>query len=473
MDTIKKYDRFELELEGPSSGNPYRDVELWADFTLGHRVVSVRGFYDGDGRYKVRFMPDAEGEWSYRTRSSLPALDDSSGRITVVGAKGHGPVQVVGSGFAHADGTPFVPVGTTCYAWVHQSRELRDQTVRTLSDGPFNKIRMCVFPKDYRYNQNEPDFFAFPGSLADGFQFDRFNPTFFEMFEEELSRLAQLGIQADIILFHPYDRWGFQALDPVVERAYLEYVTARWASFDNVWWSMANEWDLMKHKTVQDFHRYFQIVQQEDPYNHLRSVHNCRQFYDHALPWVTHSSIQRSDTEHSRDWLQQYGKPVVIDECCYEGDIPEGWGNISARELLRRQWTAVVNGGWPGAHGETYYNDEEILWWSKGGKLIGDAPARINFLREILEDAPIATLSPSETRRHPSCLAAEDEYLLYYLGFQQASWKPLTLPEGKRYQVDVIDTWDMTITTLDGTFEETVTIPLPGKEYMAIRARAV
>ena len=67
----------------------------------------------------------------------------------------HGPVMVRNQHhFAYADGTPHFPFGTTCYAWVHQSEDLQRQTLETLRTAPFNKIRMCVFPKSYEYNHN-------------------------------------------------------------------------------------------------------------------------------------------------------------------------------------------------------------------------------------------------------------------------------------------------------------------------------
>ncbi len=472
--TAEQYCRFEVTMDGPSSGNPYREVELFADFRLAHRTVSVRGFYDGEGEYRLRFMPDEPGEWTWATRSNAQALDGRTGIMTVAPATAgnHGPVTVVGTRFAYADRTPYIPVGTTCYAWAHQDNAMRDETIATLAAGPFTKIRMCVFPKHYRYNLNEPEHFVFPGSLDAGFDTDRFNPDFFSAFEADLDRLLDLGIEADLILFHPYDRWGFQSLPQDVEERYLAYVVARLASFRNVWWSMANEWDFMKQKNEQDFHRYFRIVAREDPYAHPRGVHNGHTFYDHTLPWVTHASIQRSDTERCAEWVSRYGKPVVIDECCYEGDIREGWGNISARELMRRQWTAVANGGWPGAHGETYYNEEEVLWWSKGRRLIGEAPARIAFMRRILEEAPVERLSARRANWDLVCLNAGDDYMLYYLGFQRPSWKDLALPEGRTYTIDVIDTWEMTVTPLDGTFSGEVRVPLPAKEYQAIRASA-
>jgi hypothetical protein len=57
---------FEFTMEGPFVGNPFTDVQLTATFALGRRLVTVDGFYDGGGKYKVRFMPDAEGEWGLR-----------------------------------------------------------------------------------------------------------------------------------------------------------------------------------------------------------------------------------------------------------------------------------------------------------------------------------------------------------------------------------------------------------------------
>ena len=39
--------------------------------------------------------------------------------------------------------------------------------------------------------------------------------------------------------------------------------------------------------------------------------------------------------------------------------------------------------------------------------------------------------------------------------------------------MDVIDTWAMTVETLDGIFEDQVEIELPGRPYVAMRVRMV
>lgn len=116
---------FELTLRGPADGNPFIDVRISARFYTHSRSFQVHGFYDGV--HKVRFMPDQQGQWEYVTSSSVPMLDAVQGRFNVTSPTqgNHGPVRVTSTfHFAYADGTPYRPVGTTLYAWIHQPEEL-------------------------------------------------------------------------------------------------------------------------------------------------------------------------------------------------------------------------------------------------------------------------------------------------------------------------------------------------------------
>lgn len=60
---------------------------------------------------------------------------------------------------------------------------------------------------------------------------------------------------------------------------YIKYITARLASFRNVWWSMANEWDYVKAKTVDDWKLLTKTVVENDPYRHLCSIHGATATY--------------------------------------------------------------------------------------------------------------------------------------------------------------------------------------------------
>ncbi|MBU2531302.1 MAG: DUF5060 domain-containing protein, partial [Alphaproteobacteria bacterium] len=376
----------ELSFEGPASGNPFVDVSFEAIFTTDARELTVPGFYDGGGTYCVRLLPDEEGSWTFVTRSNAVELDGLSGCVEVGPARqgDHGPVRAHGLHFRFADGSRYINVGTTAYAWNHQSTELQEQTLKTLSEAPFTKIRMCVFPKHYRYNETEPELYPFrlvkkgasawPATQAESgwaWDFDEINPAYFRHLEMRIAQLGQIGIEADLILMHPYDRWGFDHMSPTQDDRYLKYVVSRLAAFPNVWWSMANEYDLMPNKSLADWDRYIRIISETDAFGHMLSSHNCFAFYDYRHPAITHCSIQHEETRLSAKWREQYRKPVSIDECCYEGDISEAWGNISGQEMVHRFWSGVVNGG-SVTHGETYYNDSETIWWAKGGKLIGE-----------------------------------------------------------------------------------------------------
>ncbi len=461
---IERWGIFELAFEGPEEGNPFLDVELSARFKQGDRVLAPDGFYDGGG-YRVRFMPDTPGEWTYRTRSNRRELDGRTGRFTCVQPSpgNHGPVRVRNTHyFAYADGTPYFQVGTTCYAWTHQGEELEAQTLATLKKSPFNKMRMCVFPKSYVYNRNEPRYYPFKGSRKKQ-DCTRFNPEYFRHFEQRVGQLRDLGIEADLILFHPYDRWGYKRMDRETDDRYLRYVVARLAAYRNVWWSMANEFDFMKRKKLSDWDRFFQIVVKHDPYGHLRSIHNGRRWYDHSKPWVTHASVQSSNFGRARELRKKYRKPIVFDECKYEGDIPQGWGNISAADLVRHFWMGTMAGCYVG-HGETYKHPKEILWWSKGGVLHGRSPARIAFLRKIMEEVSFEDMTPLELSAGHYVLS--DPGKRYFIYCTRPGPATLRLPGDRPYRVDAIDTWHMTTRALQNAAPGPFTMTAPGADYL-------
>jgi hypothetical protein len=478
VSVVPMYGRFELVLDGPSHGNPFVDVALMATVDTPSGTVDVPGFYDEAGIYRLRYLPLEIGEHRFRTSSNARSLDGIEGGFQVSEAEPgqHGPVRVERTfHFSHADGTRYLPIGTTAYAWTHQGDALEEQTLATLAEAPFNKIRMCIFPKSYLYNENEPVRYPFVGGIDHGFDLQRFDVSYWRHLEERIRQLAELGIQADIILFHPYDRWGFATMDAAADDRYLSYAIARLASFGNVWWSLANEYDLMPAKSNADWERFASIVQRDDPTNHLLSIHNCFDFYDYSRPWVTHASVQRRDlyktAEMTTEWRELWHKPVVIDECAYEGDIDQGWGNITGVEMVRRFWEGAVRGGYVG-HGETYLRSDEILWWSKGGELRGSSPERIAFLRAVLEDAP-REIEPIAIDWDTPSAGVDGEYYLFYYGFNQPRFRRFLWDPTVAYTVDVIDTWNMTIERLPGVCRGRFTVDLPARPYIALRFQAV
>jgi hypothetical protein len=462
----------EIVLEGPSHGNPFIDVDLEALLTNGDTTLRVGGFYDGDGRYAVRFLPPTAGHWELRVSSTARSLDGVEGVIEVTPGHAPGPVRVADRfHFAHADGTPFAPVGTTAYAWTHQSDELMDQTIDTLASAPFTKIRRCVFPKHYLYNANEPTHFVWARNDDDSFDNTRFDALFWHRLEARLRQLDGFGIQADLILFHPYDRWGFANQAAAVDDRYLRYLVRRLSAFPNVWWSLANEYDLLTDKTEADWERIAGVIRAEDHVGHLLSIHNWVEPWDFASDWATHCSIQRGDQLQAiSGWRKQWGKPVLMDEIGYEGDLDQGWGNLTSEEFVQRFWEIALRGGYA-THGETFWAENDVIWWAKGGLLRGDSPERIAFLEALRAEAPGKRFDPLPSDWDTVTGGVAGEYELTYFGTHRPLFRDVGIPPGMTARVDVVDTWNMTVTPVPGTHTDSVRVQLPARPYMAIRLR--
>jgi hypothetical protein len=155
-------------------------------------------------------------------------------------------------------------------------------------------------------------------------------------------------------------------------------------------------------------------------------------------------------------------------------------------------------------HGETFFQEDEVIWWAKGGVLKGESVARIRFLKDLLSSLPqnIESLShqkasnPNESkptgneentdyftvalfklpeaernRRILELIPARvggPDYLLEYLGRECSAFRNLELPDAGRYQVEIIDAWEMTRRVFVGEASGQVRVTLPAKEGIAL-----
>jgi hypothetical protein len=67
---VERWAVLEVSLSGPASGNPYLEVSCSALFSQGDQRITVPGFGDGGGTYKVRLSPPTTGEWRCRASTS-------------------------------------------------------------------------------------------------------------------------------------------------------------------------------------------------------------------------------------------------------------------------------------------------------------------------------------------------------------------------------------------------------------------
>ncbi len=498
---------FEIRLEGRAPEGSESLTDFQAVFTLNGKKKIVTGFYAGNQIYKVRFYPQEPGTCTWEITSSLSLRGELTGIRECEPATGHGMVRAKGLHFRYEDGSRYMPFGTTVYALLYQKESLINQTMKTLKESTFNKVRMCVFPKHFDFNDNEPELFPFEKQDR---KFDINTPcySFWDKLEQRIAELGEAGIEVDLILFHPYDCWGFSELSKEECKIYLDYLVRRISAYPNVWWSLANEYDLLEHFAESWWTEFAEFIHEKDRYGHLLSNHNCLPYWDFSNKYTTHCSIQDVCVSRVPDFQEKYKKPVIFDEVCYEGNLMYTWGNISGFELVNRFWICCVLGGYC-THGETFMDTNDILWWSKGGELHGESPKRIAFLKQILEElpediepveSPVMSLTyqevcekvrkNEETDRFFKILAKMSEvrfqdykdrfreicghcgknvYLWYY-GRQCISVTELELPEEEKYDIEIIDVWEMTREKVLSEAGGKITVELPGKEGIAVIA---
>ena len=515
---MKQYEVFQMKFCGKEMAEDQVNVPVKAEFTLGGKTTEVRGFCTGEGNFAVRYLPLESGTCTYRVE--YPGADgrteilEGSEEVAPAESGTHGPVRTAGTAFAYEDGSSYIPFGTTIYALPAQSGAQIEQTLETLKQAPFNKLRMCVFPKYYDFNREDPELFPFErGEGEKKWNVRRPCFAFWDKLDDILIRLNNLGIEADLILFHPYDCWGFSELSMEKAKTYLEYVVRWLAAFPNIWWSLANEYDLMDY-TEGEWKEFAAFIGAMDPWGHLLSNHNFVHPWDFADKNTTHCCLQSSDAVKIPDLLKKYEKPVMYDEVGYEGNIPYNWGNLSAFEEVNRFWKIFCYGGYA-THGETFMekmDDSQVLWWSKGGTLKGESPKRIGFMKELAYSLP-ALMTFYETRQVPEtqeelrklvdsgqpgisdnsvfrcmCRITEPEFehmrdfmsqpvlhhgdqvFLAYLGDACTICGMMELPQTGKYRVDVIDVWEMTRKNVLEEVNGSVQVPLPGKTGMAVLA---
>ena len=189
------------------------------------------------------------------------------------------------------------------------------------------KFRMGLFGHPYDFNHEEPE--RFPFASREGGTFDLCQPdeTSCTAFEEDLKRLQTSSCST------PYDHWGFARMKKEERLSCLRKAARRLAAFPNVWWSLANEYDRMDRFDRSWWKDFAACLHEEDPCGHLLSNHQCITEWDFADPNTTHVCLQSSAVMRTPLDQEKFKKPVLFDECAYEGNIPYNWDNITGQEL--------------------------------------------------------------------------------------------------------------------------------------------
>jgi hypothetical protein len=198
-------------------------------------------FWDGGKIWKVRFAPDAVGDWTWRARCAADAgLDGQLGAFTCTPYQGdnpfyrHGPLQVAANGryLVHHDGTPYFWLVDTAWNGALKSAAADWQTY--LADRArkhFTGIQYVV--TQWRAAEQNAE-----GQVAyTGFDAIRIQPEFFRRIDERTRAVNEHGLLAVPVLLWTLGEAEENPGQLPEDQAILlaRYLTARLGAWHTAW----------------------------------------------------------------------------------------------------------------------------------------------------------------------------------------------------------------------------------------------
>ena len=411
--TIGQYHTHDFAFSAGVNGNPF-DVELKGEFTgPGGVRLTIPGFYDGKGTWKIRFSPTGTGHWSLRTISDTPALNGrAESEIQCEPNRSneiHGGLLVDPlhpHHFIYQDGTRYLLMGYECdWLWGlgmedPQRKEMR-RLIRQMADNGFNHVLVNVYAYDttwspgrkHQWDLGPAPLYPWEGTNEKP-DHSRLNPEYFQRYDEMVEALREQGIVAHLMLkvYNKLVNWPQPGSRD--EERYFRYVTARYQADCNVVWDFSKESYYEKDKVLQS--RLIDLIRANDAYHRLTTAHD-NDVYDWDAARNANLDF-RTDQQHT-DWSEMIAFdrnlrawPVLNAEFGYE-KAPDGLPSYRVQqdwpEVLRRAYRIYLAGG----YGAYYYHNTawDVI------KIDPEPPGyrRFRQLKETLSELPYWEMVPS------------------------------------------------------------------------------
>jgi hypothetical protein len=276
--------------------NPFADVVVDGLFTSpSGKTMTIPGFYDGEGTWRIRFCPAEEGTWAFRTLSRPHSPDlEQRGSVHVTPSDRLGTLRVTpgqGWGFQDERGAPVFILGDTVYnlfGMAHCGGDVEGFMERRARQG-FNLLRVRVPVSPFHPPEGYSDWqtrrtWAWGGS-EQAPRFDRFNLDYFATVDRVVQKAEELGLGLEMIM----EAWGFefpfnsrQIFTPEWEELWLRTLIARYDAYNCVSiWTLMNEYEYYPngdwhYKPVADrwAMRVGRWVKGLAQHGHIVAVHN-------------------------------------------------------------------------------------------------------------------------------------------------------------------------------------------------------
>ncbi|MBK9139095.1 MAG: DUF5060 domain-containing protein [Verrucomicrobia bacterium] len=333
--TVPRWGRFEAVITNAVGyRDPFRDVKLQVRYTRPDgRVIEFPGFYDGGAQWRLRFMPDEVGEWSY-TAAFTDGSHGATGRF--ICAPSDLPGLVVPHvpnpiWFGFADGSPFLMrslhVGDRFFA-----RNWDDP------DNPDDGNRRAAF-LDWAQAQGYNTLSIASHYLnrqSDGRGHGWDTPRLWPLDPAEFRHLERMldDLAARRIVVFPFA--GFFGRDadfpraPEDQRLYLEYTVARLGPYWNMLFNVAGPEPLLRNSpylTYAELNQMAEWVRELDVFGRPLTIHNeTGDDVFRGEPWFGFGTLQGPKTRNRR-WLAEVllrnhhpARPLYAQETLWPGN---------------------------------------------------------------------------------------------------------------------------------------------------------
>jgi hypothetical protein len=360
---VPLWGRFEAAFTAEEDTSP--DADLAVEFTSpSGRQRAVPGFWDGGRTWRVRFLPDEEGTWRFRSRARRgTGLDGQAGRFTCrkldLAAGGnpflrHGPVVVSANGrhLQHLDGTPFFWLADT--AWTGAALSDKDDWDTYLDDRAKKRFSAVQFNTLCPWRTAATDADGKTGFTGE--KKVRLNPDYFRRLDARIDAVNAHGLLAAPVLIwanRPADPGNALPEEDVVKL--LRYQVARYGAH-HVLWVMAGD-NGYKGEQGERWRRIGGAV-----------FGNNR----HPAPVTTHPTGMNWPWADWRDegWLTVLGyqsghgdSPETL-RWIHSGPPSDGWRKAPARPVINLEPPYEGHLAYQSRKPHSAYNVRRAVYWS-------------------------------------------------------------------------------------------------------------
>lgn len=477
--SARQWDLIDIGFKAESLPGQPVDVDFLAVFesSTGARL-EVPGFYNSGRHYVIRFCPPTTGSWAYATQSSLPALNQKKGRLSVRSAReGRKGAVVIDPRYPRQFR---YENGDTYYAIAFESDWLfaldaenakgipvTRKFVNSLADYGFNQIVMNVFAYDVswkkdkdldpKYEYGSPRVFPFGGNNKQA-DHSQLNIQYFQRLDRIIDYLDKKGIAAHLMIYVWNKLVNWPPANSEADNRYFDYVVKRYQAFPNLIWDISKEALGYGHNDVHYISGRIDRLRRLDAFKRLVTVHDygyCKRVpdkVDFISVQIWHSELYSTMRRIYSEWPDQ---PILnIEHGGYEeGPYVVFPGCYTSPEFcLERAYQCVFAGTYP-----THY--WQCAAWNV---IIPDIEAmepstrpRLDYYRHmqtLVEKYDLGSLIAGQQKSNSGfCLHNDEDLFIYYVPKENVSIG-VRMPKDKKGQT-MTGTW---FNPFDGTFSEPI-----------------